>query len=119
MNAAGPELITELVRITARISALIFVAALAAGGADLLAPPSSSFSRSGVSWKLIGAVIVSHTIPFGFVAALAVETRFGIGYRPTNVINGDNCLSTSLDLGSSVMATGGPQVSYRLASSLS
>jgi hypothetical protein len=62
MNAAGPELLTELVRITARISAVIFVAALAAGGADLLAQPSSSFSRRGVGWKLIGPVIVSHTM---------------------------------------------------------
>src|SRR5580765_638268 len=90
MDAAGLELITELVRITARISAAIFVAALAAGGADLLAPPSSSFSRRGVCWKLIGAVIVSHTIHFGFVAALAVETH------GQNVMNRGGWILTSV-----------------------
>jgi hypothetical protein len=40
MDAEVSELLTQLVRITARTSAGIFVAALAAGGADLLAPPS-------------------------------------------------------------------------------
>jgi hypothetical protein len=40
MDAAVPELLSQLVRITARTSAGICVAALAAGGADLLAPPS-------------------------------------------------------------------------------
>ena len=90
MDDAGLQLLTELVRITARISAVIFVAALAAGGADLLAPPSSSFSRRGVGWKLIGAVIVSHTIHFGFVAALAVETH------GQNVMNRGGWILTSV-----------------------
>jgi len=90
MNAAGPELLVELVRITARISAVIFVAALAAGGVDLLAPPSSSFSRRGWSWKLVGGVIASHTIHFSFVAALVVETH------GQNVLNRGGWILTSV-----------------------
>jgi hypothetical protein len=90
MEAVGPELLNELVRITARTSAVIFVAALAAGVVDLLAPPSSSFSRRGWGWKLVGVVIISHTIHFGFVAALAIETH------GQNVINRGGWFPTSV-----------------------
>ena len=57
MEAASPDLLTELVRITARTSAVIFVAALAAGAAEVLASPSSSFSRR-VYVATVGALIL-------------------------------------------------------------
>lgn len=75
MSAAGSDLLIELVRWTARTSALILAAALAAGAADLLAPVSSSASHRGFGWKLVGALIVSHTVHFAFVAALTLETH--------------------------------------------
>ena len=75
MAAAGADLLIALVRLTARASAVIFVAALVAGAAELLASPSSSFWRRGAGWKLLGALIVSHTIHFAFVAALVIETH--------------------------------------------
>jgi hypothetical protein len=72
MNGASPDLIAELVRITARTSAVIFSASLAARAAEL-AWPRRSFSRQGAGWKLLGALLVSHTIHFGVVAALTIE----------------------------------------------
>ena len=74
MDGSHPDLVAELVRLTARTSALIFVASLAARATELLAP-RSSFSRRGAGWKLLGALLVSHTIHFAFVAALTVETQ--------------------------------------------
>jgi len=74
VNGAGPDLIAELTRITARTSAVIFAASLAAGAVELLTP-RSSFSRRGLGWKLLGALLISHTIHFAFVAALTVETH--------------------------------------------
>ncbi len=74
MDGASPDLIAELTRITARTSAVIFAASLAAGAAELIAP-RSSFARRGAGWKLLGALLVSHTIHFAFVAALTVETH--------------------------------------------
>jgi hypothetical protein len=74
VDGASSDLVTELVRITARVSAVIFVASLLAGTAELLAP-RSSFSRRGAGWKLLGALLVSHTIHFATVIALTVETH--------------------------------------------
>jgi hypothetical protein len=76
VSAASSDLLIALVQWTARASAVILVAALAAGAADLLAPlSSSSASHRGSGWKLVGALIVSHTIHFAFVAALTLETH--------------------------------------------
>lgn len=72
MAGASLTLLAELTRITARTSAVIFALALAAGAAELLAP-RSSFARRGAGWKLLGALLVSHTIHFAVVAALTVE----------------------------------------------
>lgn len=74
MDGVRLDVLAELTRITARTSAVIFAAALAAGAAELLAP-RSSFARRGAGWKLLGALLVSHTIHFAAVGALTVAMR--------------------------------------------
>lgn len=63
-----------MVRLTARTSTLIFVASVAADGTEIVAP-RASFSRRGAGWKLVTALLVSHTIHFCLVYALATETH--------------------------------------------
>lgn len=74
MDGSSPDLLLELVRITARISAVVFAAALAAGATEHFAP-GAPFSRRGAGWKLLGALLVSHTIHFAFVFALTLRTH--------------------------------------------
>lgn len=90
MDGASPHLIAELTRVTARASAVVVVASLAAGAAELFAP-QSSFSRRGAGWKLLGALLVSHTIHFAAVAALTIERHAqniaeGGGWLVTGVV---------------------------------
>lgn len=73
MDGIGPDLVAELARITARTSAVVFAASLAAGAAELLWP-RSPFARQGAGWKLLAALLVSHTIHFAVVAVLIVQT---------------------------------------------
>lgn len=53
---------------------MIFIASLAVRSAELLCP-ASSLSRRGAGWKLLGGLIVSHTIHFAFVGMLTIRTQ--------------------------------------------
>jgi hypothetical protein len=73
VDDASLALLLAFVRLTARASALIFAASLVAGAVELVAP-HSEFARRGAGWKLLAALLVSHTIHFSLVLALAVAT---------------------------------------------